>query len=60
MIWEEQMAERDQGEAATDNAHASSNVESTTAHPIYRKPVLRKYDQIEQVKPYGPSEMESG
>ncbi len=53
------MAERDQGEAATDNAHASNSVESTT-HPIYRKPVLRKYDQIEQVKPYGPSEMEAG
>lgn len=27
--------------------------------PVYRKPVLRKYDQIEQVKPYGPSEMEA-
>lgn len=28
--------------------------------PVYRKPVLRKYDQIEQVKPYGPSEFEAG
>jgi hypothetical protein len=30
------------------------------APPVYRKPVLRKYDQIEQVKPYGPSEFEAG
>lgn len=28
--------------------------------PIYRKPVIRRYDQIEQVKPYGPSEKEAG
>jgi len=28
--------------------------------PLYQKPVLRKYDQIEQVKPYGPSEREAG
>ena len=28
--------------------------------PQYRKPVVRRYDQIEQVKPYGPSEMEAG
>ena len=28
--------------------------------PIYQKPILRKYDQIEQVKPYGPSELEAG
>ncbi len=23
----------------------------------YEKPVLRRYDQIEQVRPYGPSEI---
>jgi hypothetical protein len=28
--------------------------------PVYQKPVLRRYDQIEQVKPYGPSELEAG
>jgi hypothetical protein len=28
--------------------------------PQYKKPVVRRYDQIEQVKPYGPSEMEAG
>lgn len=25
--------------------------------PVYRKPALRRYDQIEQVRPYGPSEV---
>jgi|GEM_PF-1961467 len=54
------MAERDQVEAANGNEHAASSVENAAAHPIYRKPVLRKYDQIEQVKPYGPSELEAG
>lgn len=24
--------------------------------PAYSKPKLRRYDQIEQVKPYGPTE----
>jgi len=28
--------------------------------PQYKKPAVRRYDQIEQVKPYGPSEMEAG
>jgi len=27
---------------------------------VYEKPVIRKYDQIDQVKPYGPSELEAG
>lgn len=26
----------------------------------YSKPIIRRYDQIEQVKPYGPSELEAG
>jgi hypothetical protein len=34
--------------------------EEANAVPVYQKPVLRKYDQIEQVKPYGPSELETG
>ena len=38
--------------ALTDNDHEGT--------PIYQKPILRKYDQIEQVKPYGPSELEAG
>jgi len=28
--------------------------------PVYRKPRLHRYDQIEQVKPYGPSERRAG
>lgn len=36
----------------------SSEPEETVA--VYQKPILRKYDQIEQVKPYGPSELEAG
>ena len=28
--------------------------------PVYRKPTLRRYDQIEQVRPYGPSERRAG
>jgi len=27
---------------------------------VYEKPIIRKYDQIDQVKPYGPSELEAG
>lgn len=35
----------------------ATEVEST---PAYSKPKLRRYDQIEQVKPYGPSERKTG
>jgi len=48
-------------EADAQNNHdtaATDNDEGET--PIYQKPILRKYDQIEQVKPYGPSEREAG
>jgi hypothetical protein len=36
------------------------STQGNTARPVYKKPVLRRYDQIEQVKPYGPSELEAG
>ncbi len=36
--------------AATDTA-------ASPPQPRYEKPVLRRYDQIEQVRPYGPSEI---
>jgi hypothetical protein len=32
----------------------------TEPPPVYRKPTLRRYDQIEQVRPYGPSERRAG
>ncbi len=51
----------------TDINESDSRIETQTlareaqeAPPVYQKPVLRKYDQIEQVKPYGPSELEAG
>jgi hypothetical protein len=51
----------------TDNKGTERQEADTTAGhdlpeelPVYQKPVLRKYDQIEQVKPYGPSELEAG
>lgn len=46
-----------------NDLHADENPESHEDHPrtpVYQKPILRKYDQIEQVKPYGPSELEAG
>jgi len=40
------------------------NVPAASSPPprprVYEKPVIRKYDQIDQVKPYGPSELEAG
>lgn len=39
---------------------SSPSASEGTPRPIYRKPVIRRYDQIEQVKPYGPSELEAG
>ncbi|HEY3258200.1 MAG TPA: ABC transporter ATP-binding protein, partial [Gemmatimonadaceae bacterium] len=45
-------------------SHASSagdgDAAGTAETPTYRKPRLRRYDQIEQVKPYGPSERKAG
>jgi hypothetical protein len=38
---------------------AANDAEASTP-PVYEKPVIRKYDQIDQVKPYGPSELEAG
>ena len=52
----------------TDNSEADKRTlilgfapgEEPEQTPVYQKPILRKYDQIEQVKPYGPSELEAG
>jgi hypothetical protein len=55
------------GEKMSFNTEADRNEHETAAtkddqeeNPIYEKPILRKYDQIDQVKPYGPSELEAG
>ena len=37
-----------------------SELAAAEAAPVYSKPKLRRYDQIEQVKPYGPSERKAG
>lgn len=51
---------------AEDTAHekrsnapgeASSGRRQSPETPVYEKPRLRRYDQIDQVKPYGPSEL---
>jgi hypothetical protein len=51
--------EKEQGQAAPNDADDAS-AGQPAARPVYRKPVIRKYDQIDQVKPYGPSEREAG
>jgi len=43
-----------------NETNSRANQEEKELTPVYQKPVLRKYDQIEQVKPYGPSELEAG
>jgi hypothetical protein len=48
-----------QSESLAEADRATSQPDAT-APPVYEKPVIRKYDQIDQVKPYGPSELEAG
>lgn len=43
-----------------DRAGDEVTSESESPPPVYRKPTLRRYDQIEQVRPYGPSERQAG
>lgn len=48
------------GADSRDKTESPTRNEEQNLTPVYQKPVLRKYDQIEQVKPYGPSELEAG
>lgn len=51
----------DSNEVESQNiSNSPALLEEQEVPPVYQKPVLRKYDQIEQVKPYGPSELEAG
>ena len=50
---------RHDSESPSERNRATSQTDAT-AHPVYEKPFIRKYDQIDQVKPYGPSELEAG
>ena len=52
------MSVNEEADRRNDHETAATNDDQET--PIYQKPILRKYDQIEQVKPYGPSELEAG
>lgn len=48
-------------ETAAGQPHSDRAIDAeSSATPVYEKPVIRKYDQIDQVKPYGPSELEAG
>jgi len=42
---------------AAPNGGGGSDASRQQGLPRYEKPVLRRYDQIEQVRPYGPSEI---
>lgn len=46
--------------AAGQPQQAAAPDTETSAPLVYEKPIIRKYDQIDQVKPYGPSELEAG
>ena len=43
-----------------DNVDEKQSEQQKDLAPAYKKPTLRRYDQIEQVKPYGPSERKAG
>ena len=48
------------GVGIRDEIKTTTTQEAQETPAVYQKPILRKYDQIEQVKPYGPSELEAG
>ncbi len=45
------------GLPASVTTPSATPLTTSDGKPIYQKPVLRRYDQIDQVKPYGPSEI---
>jgi hypothetical protein len=51
---------KDKRDETEDVTKSSASQAKQIGAPVYQKPVLRRYDQIGQVKPYGPSELESG
>ena len=54
------MDDKTRGTETNPPSSGQPSAEPKSERPVYRKPVLRRYDQIEQVKPYGPSELEAG
>lgn len=53
------MSTQNEGQHA-QSQQAVSSAPAMSPRPVYHKPTIRKYDQIEQVKPYGPSEKQAG
>ena len=54
------MDEAKQARDAAARRSATADADKGAAEPrkpAYQKPRLRKYDQVDQVKPYGPSEL---
>jgi hypothetical protein len=47
----------DSPDAGIPDAGDTAGASAPPPLPRYEKPVLRRYDQIEQVRPYGPSEI---
>lgn len=43
-------------EGPADPEHDDGD-DGVAERPRYEKPVIRRYDQIDQVRPYGPSEV---
>ena len=60
-IWPFSKREQNESEPAPESksfdAARSVASQDAPARPVYQKPTLRRYDQIDQVKPYGPSEI---
>jgi hypothetical protein len=50
----------DSESGAQTSQDIAGNKADVLARPAYTKPAIRKYNQIVQVKPYGPSEKEAG
>jgi hypothetical protein len=51
------MAKQEDGELQKRNTASDARGSERVQKPVYEKPRLRRYDQIEQVKPYGPREL---
>ncbi len=51
------MAKADETELQKRNTASDAHGSERGKKPVYEKPRLRRYDQIDQVKPYGPREL---
>ena len=51
------MTDRVESDPDGQDGQDGQDVGALTETPRYEKPVIRRYDQIDQVRPYGPSEV---